>query len=752
MIPPDLIHLLLRYPFLKVFPIREGTKTPAVKEWNAKASNDWGVIKNWAETIPGCAWAVACGPSGVASLDVDVKNGKPGISSLEALRADPEWEERSALVFQTPSGGFQIVYRDETGLRNTVDGLGPGLDTRGAGGYFLCPGSPGYVSLVHGEMSPAPALLARRTAPVAREEAGADVTDLDAPSDVSRALTWLQSAPVAVEGEGGDLATFKTACRLKDMGLSEDTALEALLSSGWNARCIPPWDDDELARKVHNAYQYGVKPVGSESLAAAVGAFEDLEEEEESTKAFMDSIPHESWLSELEDRVARMNERFALITLGNKIRVTEEAKVEGGFKKINYILVNEFFWRFANKFIMVPKKTAGGSFLFNDDGTQRVERAQLAKLWMTHPDRRQYEGEDFMPPGAKIKRGYLNLFQGFAVKPLATAVEAAFSYYKELVEDVICQGVKAHSEYVWNWLADMIQRPGAGKPGVALVLHGDRGTGKGTFTSYLIEMLGPHGIQFNSPDYLTSQFNGHLADKLLLVADEAFWCRDTKVNGIIKGLVSEKNTVCQRKGLDTVIMKSFSRLIINTNEEAGVLFGRHERRYFPLQLSNARRQDKKFFTALHRQMASGGLRALFTWLSLRDLRGVNLFEIPKNEYHREQVLMGMREVTRWWFECLERGHINELSDEWESECTAEELYQSWKTYATRSGIRFNEHKDVVVKKIFGRTGACPIPKENKTRSAAGNAGIRVRMYTLPPLREARQKLEDHLGLPDEIAW
>jgi hypothetical protein len=59
-------------------------------------------------------------------------------------------------------------------------------------------------------------------------------------------------AEPAVEGQTGDFNTLKTAMYLKDLGVSPERAVE-LLNEHYNPSCEPPWDLDDLVKKVTNA-------------------------------------------------------------------------------------------------------------------------------------------------------------------------------------------------------------------------------------------------------------------------------------------------------------------------------------------------------------------------------------------------------------------------------------------------------------------------------------------------------------------
>lgn len=102
----------------------------------------------------------------------------------------------------------------------------------------------------------------------------------DADEAVARAIAFLHHHPVAVEGQGGDHHTFRTICRIRDFGVPQDRAPEAL--ADWNARCEPPWAPEELGVKVDNAYHYAQDAAGKltpEALGFEIAANGDTSAE-----------------------------------------------------------------------------------------------------------------------------------------------------------------------------------------------------------------------------------------------------------------------------------------------------------------------------------------------------------------------------------------------------------------------------------------------------------------------------------------
>jgi KaiC/GvpD/RAD55 family RecA-like ATPase len=78
---------------------------------------------------------------------------------------------------------------------------------------------------------------------------------------LKRAAAYMAKVPPAVEGQGGDDATFSAATVLcKDFDLSEDEAWPIFCD--WNARCSPPWDERRLRRKLHEARTKSTKQAG----------------------------------------------------------------------------------------------------------------------------------------------------------------------------------------------------------------------------------------------------------------------------------------------------------------------------------------------------------------------------------------------------------------------------------------------------------------------------------------------------------
>ncbi len=271
-----------------VFPVRHGCAKPPLVKWTDNASDDPEQIKAWAREHPGCNWGVNCGDSGLAVVDVDDKSDKAGSETLIGHELDGQVFPATR-IHKTPSG-YHYIYAG--GIKTSVEGLGRGLDTRSIGGYIVLPGSVKdgrpYTVEKDRPICDVPAWISESLKQVKEKDDTATTpsVELDLPHNLLNAVEYLQTAPPALEGAGGDARTFSVIARLRDMGVSPGVALD-LMSRFYNGRCQPPWDFEDLQTKVANAYKYASNPVGTDTAAAA---FTPVEPDEPS-HIFADQTP-----------------------------------------------------------------------------------------------------------------------------------------------------------------------------------------------------------------------------------------------------------------------------------------------------------------------------------------------------------------------------------------------------------------------------------------------------------------------------
>jgi len=274
-----------------LFPLKPRTKLPLMAHWQTNNSRDKETLTRWSEQFPDCNFAVYTGLFGfdpdtspdesLCVVDVDVKQNKRGLESL--LSMDLDFDLPQTFTVRTPSGGLHLYFLAKDPIKNAVDilyGKGCGIDIRGVNGYVVAPGSllqdletdplEPYTTVSDTPFAYAPQNLLQNLhhhtptpAPVffgpATLQPLAVVPDIQ--ENIKRALAFLKLDCGATEGFGGDEHTFRVAAQLKDFGVSEATALTLLLEA-WNPKCSPPWEPEDLQRKVANAFAYGKHAFG----------------------------------------------------------------------------------------------------------------------------------------------------------------------------------------------------------------------------------------------------------------------------------------------------------------------------------------------------------------------------------------------------------------------------------------------------------------------------------------------------------
>ncbi len=423
--------------------------------------------------------------------------------------------------------------------------------------------------------------------------------------------------------------------------------------------------------------------------------------------------------------IARLNERHALVMVQGKALIATE-RADGG---TDFGTERDLHAFYANDRVAVTEK--------------RTE--PISASWMRHADRRTFpNGVEFAPGGAP--EGTLNLWRGWAVEPDASA---SCKLILRHIANVVCRGDPDHTLYVIRWLAHMVQRP-QDKPGVALVLRGPKGAGKDTLGEYLARMIGArHAPTVAQSDHIVSKFNRRLENALLLHVQEGTWAGDRHAEGVLKYLVTSDRVEIERKGIDSINLRSVLRLFISANAEWVVPASHDERRWAVFEVADTRMGDDAYFRALRAEMDGSGPAGLLHYLQTLDLSGFNVRKAPETEGLRNQKLASLRGVHRWWFEALNTGEIGNRfgDDDWEAGPITVPCDTLRDAYVVSVRSRRFEG-DALDSRAFGKVLREMLPELDRKRH--GGRHDRSWVYALPTLADARERFAAWLGSP--VDW
>ena len=222
-------------------------KHPRTPDGQHDATCDAATIRDWWTRWPTANVGLALKPSGLIALDVDTTEGH---ATLEALNIGETARQRSG------SGNLHVIAK-QPGFE--IRGSYKGITLRGNNYIVVAPSvhkSGGIYKWITPPWRCEPITLPdeivnrfRRAAP---QSEGSRREQSSTPS-IKRARAWLAKAEASIQGSHGSDTLFRVACKMvHGFELSDSDAVSVILSD-FNPRCVPPWSDAEIERKVSDA-------------------------------------------------------------------------------------------------------------------------------------------------------------------------------------------------------------------------------------------------------------------------------------------------------------------------------------------------------------------------------------------------------------------------------------------------------------------------------------------------------------------
>jgi len=369
---------------------------------------------------------------------------------------------------------------------------------------------------------------------------------------------------------------------------------------------------------------------------------------------------------------------------------------------------------------------------------------ELGKFWLGNHLRRQYETVVFAPnvdvPGA------YNMWKGFACQ----SKPGECGLFLDHIRENICGNDDELYRYVIGWMARAVKRPDT-QGQVALVLRGGRGVGKSLFAREFGKLFGRHFLHVSNPSHLVGNFNSHLRDVVVLFADEAFYAQDKKHASILKTLITEDTLTIEAKGVDAETSRNYVHLIMASNDQHVVPAGGDERRFLVLDVKNTQQQNIGYFSAIMKQLESGGREALLHHLLTLDMEGFDVYNVPRTSALHEQKLLSLSTEEEWWYQKLVEGRLLFKGDNWSTEVRKDELIHDYIQHAQRFNIT-RRGSATALGRFLGRV--CPklgtVQKMAAYEETTGDGWTRkverrTYFWVLPTLEAARARWEELYG-------
>jgi hypothetical protein len=598
---------------LKIFPIREGTKDqPLMKEWGLRASSDEAQIAKWWATHPSANIGLACMPSGLLVVDIDVKNGAQGRETMAAL-LDDLYVLTPTRALSTPSGGEHDIYKGKA--PSSQGRIGPGVDTRGTGatngGYTLLPPSRtpegSYEWTNKSKIAPLDPWVKEKLAAVeSAGEASQDfIVEPDEDHNIRDFTAYLDDAPRAVQGDGGEARTLSLiAGRAKDFGLSPDMAFHIIYNSMWNLECSPPWSDgDELRKKIENAYNYlKQEPPGSKAVEPAKETFsaEPLTADEMA-----------AW--EKNDSDFRQGVEASLVPAQPGDPEPKKRASE--------------FWAYLpeHKYIYMPtgdlwpSESVNNSTKKGTSGWLDKNRAVHQMTWW--PGQPQIIADRLVIEGGFTDKPGANTFNRYKEPPKLKAGDAhKADRWRAHIRMLYAT---AEAEHIENWLAYKVQNPGK-KINHALVLGGPMRTGKDTILNPVRVALGEWNFRDETAvSVMADEKNNGFLEKVVLRISEIHAMAKDRYSFYARSkswLASPPETMSVAdKWVKAHPVLNVVAIVMTINKKAGEMFlppddGRHYVAWSNVTRAQIDADDPLYHAKLYAWLANGGNEHVAAWL------------------------------------------------------------------------------------------------------------------------------------------
>ncbi len=356
-------------------------------------------------------------------------------------------------------------------------------------------------------------------------------------------------------------------------------------------------------------------------------------------------------------------------------------------------------------------------------------KAQIQEFFVS-PGTTCYDGIEFNPAGTS--NNYLNLWVGPTVKP----TPGLWLLIQEFVLNVICSSHQGQYDYLIRLIAHALQHPSV-KPGILVILIGGQGVGKGTLGRILRKIWSATYLQVNRVAAITGEFNSALERAFIVVMDEALFAGDHRASDALKSLTTEEVIHINEKHQPARQIASYHRFFIFTNADHVKSTDRDDRRDFTLRVSEARKGDHEYWTALDREIQGGGVAAMVHDLLAMDLSGFNVRAKPNTQELVAQKLHSLTAIPRWWYDALYRAELGGESD-WPDFITTENIIRGVLELSGKKLHRNPSAMDVI--QAMGKL--CPSATKGQKQNTLNT---RQRGLLIPALDLARAEFELYIG-------
>ena len=378
-----------------------------------------------------------------------------------------------------------------------------------------------------------------------------------------------------------------------------------------------------------------------------------------------------------------------------------------------------------------------------------IVEANPIDIWQANPKRRDVYGicaEDSRETFIERAPGsfWLNIFPGLA-KP---GEPGKCGRFKQFIFEVICDGRQWVYDWVWKWMAWIVQNP-TKPPLSAIMLNGRQGTGKNLFYSYLAKAIGEKLCYLTqNSEELFAKHNHLLQGRRLCCADEAYFDGDPRQRNEMKGKITGDSITVNPKGVSQYVVPNMAAWLLLSNSEKSPDNSDDSRRITYITPSDKyipTRDEKTshaYYTPIYEERDGEGPASLLRELLDADLTGFKPYPKLSTPEGKIAAKHGDLGDAEWFRDAVETGEFPIRVTR-----RADGLYMVHQTEAKDYAIRFQKSRG---KRSNDQSAGLVLQKLGWERGGKSN-----KFRIVPPLVEVRKawiekiaRLPDFLDNPD----
>ena len=249
-----------------------------------------------------------------------------------------------------------------------------------------------------------------------------------------------------------------------------------------------------------------------------------------------------------------------------------------------------------------------------------------------------------------------SFFQGYDLNQVTEVNEELISPFLWHMKNIICDEDQNAYIFMLKWIAYCFQYPGK-KMFTSLVIIGEQGTGKNTFTNAICKMMGIYANPCADLGKVLGKFNGIIQNKKLIVFNE---CQSYTTNknfdhDKLKMMISENSIDIEKKYQNTVHAENLTNFIFISNNNAPVkIDDEKDRRFLVVKVSPKFASNKEYFNKLQSSFEEEGFYShLFTFFMKMDVKDFGS-ELPPMTEAKKNII----EYSRSQFSLFIQKHLN----------------------------------------------------------------------------------------------